>query len=123
MKYTFLFILTLLMLNFSNEIVAQEINAFLSGKVVNYKNLPMPDVNVKITLIPLNKTCNTTTNIKGIFNMPNLSPGGPYIIEVSLNGYAKTTKEILQLELGRNNISSLYIQPEFKEIAEIKNQN
>jgi hypothetical protein len=122
MKYTFLFILTLLLLNFSNKVDGQEINAFLSGKVVNEKNLPIPNANIKITLIPLNKICNTITNKKGIFNIPNLSPGGPYIIEVYLNGYSKTTKEILQLELGRTDVS-LYIQSEFKELAEVKNQN
>ena len=117
MKYIFL-IIALFMLNFN--IFAQETNAFLSGKVIDETNLPMPGVNVQITFLPLNKVSATVTNDKGSFYMPNLSPGGPYVVKFSFIGYKSEIKENLSLNLGTTTDLSVQIQPESQEIKSIE---
>ena len=117
MKYAFLLI-ALLMLNFN--IFAQETNAFLSGKVIDETNLPMPGVNIQITFLPLNKVSATVTNDKGIFYMTNLTPGGPYTVKFSFIGYKNEIRENLSLNLGTTTDLSVQIQPESQEIKSVE---
>lgn len=83
----------------------------ISGKIKDIQNKPIPGVSVQITYIPWNKVYNITTDKKGFFYVRNLSPGGPYTIFVTYNGYKTLTKEISSIDLGNDNKYNLYLYP------------
>jgi hypothetical protein len=106
----------LIIVNLSvDTLKAQPTSSFLSGKVLDENNLPISGVNVQITYVPWNKTRSAITNKKGIFCVPNLPPGGPYIIKFLCNGYEGQTREILSLDLGNTNDLSLHMRRENQE--------
>jgi hypothetical protein len=83
----------------------------ISGKIKDIQNKPIPGATVQITYIPWNKIYNVTTDKKGVFYVSNLSPGGPYTIYVTYDGYKSTTKEISSIDLGNDNKFNLYLYP------------
>lgn len=101
-------------------VMAQQTSAFLSGKVLDETNLPMPGVNVQIIYVPLQKTSATVTNEKGVFFVPNLSPGGPYKVIISFIGYKSETRDINSLSLGTTTDVSVKLQPETQEIKSVE---
>ena len=101
MKYTFLFIL---LLSFFS--IKAQTTSLLLGRILDEKNdLPIANVDVKITYSPWNSSKSTVSNKKGIFSVSNLSPGGPYTVKFSCNEYEDQIRELSSLDLGSNNLS------------------
>lgn len=101
MKYTFLFIL---LLSFFS--INAQTTSLLLGRVLDEKNnSPIASVDVKITYSPWNMSKSTVSDKKGIFSVSNLSPGGPYTVKFSCDGYEGQTRELSSLDLGSNNLS------------------
>lgn len=98
----------------STVLKAQQTSSFLSGKVLDEKNIPVQGVTVQITYVPWNKTRDAVTNKKGYFCVGNLPPGGPYTVKFTRDGYEFQTRELLTLELGTNNDLSLHMRLENK---------
>ncbi|MCE1198217.1 MAG: carboxypeptidase-like regulatory domain-containing protein [Marinilabiliales bacterium] len=92
--------------------VAQSTGAMLYGKVRNESEAPMAGVKVEILYLPWQKRLTTTTNAKGVFRMPNLAPGGPYVVRFSCKGYEEQVRSEVSLELGENNDLSLHMRAE-----------
>ncbi len=116
-KVLFAFLLLAITLN---NLVAQQTSAFLSGKVVDEMKIPLPGVNVQIVYLPLKKISATVTNDKGVFYVPNLSPGGPYQVLFSFIGYKPVAKDISSLSLGATTDLLVQMDPESQEIKSVE---
>ena len=113
-NFTGIFLLLIVLTVSANILKAQQTSSFLSGKVLDEKNIPVEGVTVQITYVPWNKTRDALTNKKGYFCVGNLPPGGPYTVKFTRNGYEFQTRELLTLELGTNNDLSLHMRLENK---------
>lgn len=91
---------------------AQQISSLLIGRVMNEKNEPIPGVKVQITYLPWNRVSVGTTNEKGIYSVANLSPGGPYTVRFSMDGYEAVSRDIITMVLGNSNSLSLHMRRE-----------
>jgi len=81
---------------------AQETSSTLSGRVIDAKGAFVSGVSITIKYLPTNATVSTETNNKGIFNIPNLKPGGPYTIKFSYVGFKDQIFNDVNLGLGTN---------------------
>ena len=114
-NFTGIFLLLIVLTVSANILKAQQTSSFLSGKVLDEKNIPLQGVTVQITYVPWNKTRDALTNKKGYFCVANLPPGGPYTVKFSYNGYQIQTREVLSLDLGNSNDLSLHMRRDIKE--------
>ncbi len=114
-NFTRIFLLLIVLIVSANILKAQQTSSFLSGKVLDEKNIPLPGVTVQITYVPWNKTRDALTNKKGYFCVANLPPGGPYTVKFSRNGYEIQSREVLSLDLGNSNDLSLHMRRDSKE--------
>ena len=114
-NFTRIFLLLIVLTVSANILKAQQTSSFLSGKVLDEKNIPVQGVTVRITYVPWNKTRDALTNKKGYFCVANLPPGGPYTVKFSCNGYEIQTREELSLDLGNSNDLSLHMRLDVKD--------
>lgn len=63
---------------------------------------PLVGATVSLTHQPTGTTYRTSTLNKGVFNFVNLTPGGPYRIEVTFVGFEPFTQDSIFLALGEN---------------------
>lgn len=94
-------LLTLLIL-LTGNIFAQETTSTLSGMVADEKGTMIPNASVSIIYEPTGAVAAVQTNKKGLFNLPNLRPGGPYTVVVSFVGLKEQKFENVNLGLGEN---------------------
>ncbi len=77
----------------ANSVFAQEITAEIRGTVADDAGNPIANATVRVTDERTARTRTTNTNNQGVFSARNLQVGGPYIIEVSANGYGSQRLE------------------------------
>src|SRR5262245_9723131 len=58
-------------------------------------------VSLKLTNVSTGATFAATSNASGVYVLDNIPPGGPYQLEVSLEGYYPVKSNALQLSLGQ----------------------
>ncbi|MGI8637341.1 MAG: carboxypeptidase regulatory-like domain-containing protein, partial [Segetibacter sp.] len=80
---------------------AQVTTSNISGTVTSASG-PLAGATVTVIHQPTGATFHTTTLNKGVYNVVNLTPGGPYRIEVSHVGLQKFTQDSIFLALGEN---------------------
>ncbi|MEB0248871.1 carboxypeptidase-like regulatory domain-containing protein, partial [Mucilaginibacter sp. 5B2] len=97
MKKIYLIILTLLVTVAAN---AQITTAVISGKVVDAKGVTMPGVTVSVLNTSTGTRYGSQTNADGRYTIPNVNPGGPYILSASFVGYKKDERTDVNLSLG-----------------------
>src|SRR4051794_38696028 len=81
---------------------AQETTATISGNVTDAKGAPIGGASVVVKHIPTGFSTGTQTNNKGLYYIPNLKPGGPYVITISFTGLKTETFDNINLQLGGN---------------------
>ncbi|MEI8075510.1 MAG: carboxypeptidase regulatory-like domain-containing protein [Bacteroidota bacterium] len=81
---------------------SQETVANLSGHITDAKGAFVSGAIVTISYLPTNAVTSAQSNSKGIFNITNLKPGGPYTIKFSFVGYKEQVFNDVNLGLGNN---------------------
>ncbi len=116
-KLPFYFLLTLLFLG--NNLFAQETSSALTGKVTDEKGAVIPNASIILKYQPTGTVSGTQTNGKGLFNLVNLRPGGPYTVIVSNTGFKVQTFENINLALGENAPVNVLLKLDDKSLTEI----
>lgn len=80
---------------------AQVTSSSMSGTIKDEKGETLPGASVKATHLPSGTVYTTSTNKDGLFNLPGMRVGGPYTVEVSFIGYAKSSYNDITLQLGQ----------------------
>lgn len=80
---------------------AQVTTSSISG-TISSANAPLAGATITATHLPTGTVSRTSTMSKGSYNLVNLTPGGPYKIEVTYVGYASFTQDSIFLALGEN---------------------
>ncbi|HKG68490.1 MAG TPA: carboxypeptidase-like regulatory domain-containing protein, partial [Segetibacter sp.] len=82
-------------------LTAQVTTSSISG-TISSANVPLAGATVTVTHLPTGIVSRTTTLTKGVYNLVNLIPGGPYKIDVTYVGYQTFTQDSIFLALGEN---------------------
>jgi len=93
-------ILCLLFCLFTQLSEAQITSTTVTGKVVDAKNATLPGVSISVVNTSTGTRYGTQTNADGRYTIPNISPGGPYIISATFIGYKKQEHDDITLSLG-----------------------
>ena len=102
-----------------NTAIGQETTANLGGSIVDPSGAPVAGATINLVHIPTGAKAMTQTNSKGLFNAPNLKPGGPYTIVITYTGLQTQTVENVQLNLGNNPDLSLILKKDEKALTEV----
>ncbi len=73
----------------------------MNGKVSDSSE-PLIGANVLAVHLPTGTTYGNSTNIDGLYRLPNMRVGGPYTVTVSYTGYDDFIKENVYLQLGQS---------------------
>lgn len=79
---------------------AQVTTSSISGVVKNKTGSPLPGASVTATHVPTGTVYTTSARTGGRFDINNMNPGGPYIINTTFVGYEADKKEEVFLALG-----------------------
>lgn len=98
---------------------AQETTSTISGRVNDDKGNPIAGATVTAIHEPTGAISTTQSNKKGIFNIPNLKPGGPYTVKVTFVGFSEQKAENLNFTLGNNPDMSIGLKLDTKSMNEV----
>ncbi len=120
MKSKFNFVISVLLLWIAaiTTLNAQVTGSGITGKVTG-KGEPLFGASVLATHIPSGTQYGTVANTEGRFNLQGLRPGGPYKIEVSFVGFAKSTYTDVTLFLGENFVLNASLKDDVIETGEV----
>src|ERR1039458_10847066 len=82
------------------SLCAQSNFATLSGRIQDPSQAPVSGARISVTAKATAAVRQAVTNGEGLFEFPNLLPGG-YAVQVSAPGFAVETRDVL-LEVGQN---------------------
>jgi len=100
MKKIYQILLTGIFLAIAGVANAQLTSAVISGKIVDQKGAALPGVNVSATNTSTGTHYGAQTNAEGRYSIPNVNPGGPYIITASFIGFKKEERTDVTLTIG-----------------------
>ncbi len=103
----------LILLFTSFHLLAQSPSATIKGRIVSFKNEPLPDVSITLQ----NTTLGSVTNRDGYFTISNVPPGN-YVIVASSTGYAATSKKI-KVEAGKTANLDLQLSENKQELQNV----
>ncbi len=115
-----LIIISIFLLSQFNKIEAQVTSSGLTGKVTDSKGEFLPGVVVLVTHNPTGTKYPTMTDLKGIYHLVNLIPGGPYTIKATFIGQKDQVKEGVNLALGENLKFNIVMQESTQDLAEVE---
>ena len=101
------------------QVLSQTTTAAINGSVKSNKGEPVGDANIVLTCLPTAATYSGSTDKAGLFVITNLSPGGPYTLEVSHIGFAKESIKDLFIKLGENLTTDITLLPAYTMLKEI----
>src|SRR5882757_8060476 len=81
---------------------AQETTSSINGIINDDKGNIVTGATITVIHEPTGAITSTQTNKKGIFNITNLKPGGPYTVKVSYVGFKEEKVDNLNFTLGNN---------------------
>jgi outer membrane receptor protein involved in Fe transport len=81
--------------------MAQVTTSSITGSVVT-GTAPLTGATVTVTHRPTGTVFRTTSLSNGVYNLVNLIPGGPYLLEATFVGYQGYTQDSIFLALGEN---------------------
>jgi len=91
-----------LALTFSlNLMFAQVTTSGMNGKVIGANGESLPGATVIAVHVPSGTQYGTTTDVAGLYRLPNMNVGGPYTLTVSYIGFEPFVKEGIYLSLGQ----------------------
>jgi outer membrane receptor protein involved in Fe transport len=92
-----------LLVSLSSDSFAQGVTtAAINGLIVDRTDTPLPGANIIAKHEPSGTIYGSSSRADGRYNLPNLRPGGPYSITVSLIGYQKQASTDIFLRLSQN---------------------
>lgn len=95
----------MLLLIFSSKTMAQITTAQISGKVVDGAGKSLDGATIQLVNTTNGGKYNTVSNKDGRFLLPELNPGGPYTLTVSMSGFVDQSIPELNLVLGSNTLN------------------
>lgn len=98
---------------------AQLTTSELKGRVSAAKE-SLPGANVLLVHQPTGTQYGTTTNAGGYFTIPNLTPGGPYLVKVSFIGYKEYQNDQMYLSLGQSFQLNVQLTEASTDLEEVK---
>jgi hypothetical protein len=116
-KLSFYFLIAVLFL--STNLFAQETSSSLTGKVTDEKGTVIPNASIILKYEPTGAVSGSQTNSKGLFNLVNLRPGGPYTVTVSNSGFKAQKFENINLALAENTPVNVLMRVDDKSLTEI----
>ena len=116
-KLSFYFLIAVLFL--STNLFAQETSSALTGKVTDEKGTVIANASIILKYEPTGAVSGSQTNSKGLFNLVNLRPGGPYTVTVSNSGFKVQKFENINLALGENAPVNVLMRVDDKSLTEI----
>jgi hypothetical protein len=90
-----------------------------TGKVIDDQKADVFGATVTATHLPSGSIYGTTTLENGRFTIPNVRVGGPYLIEVSYTGFAKSTVDNIFVQLGQKLNLDFEIKTEDVNLSEV----
>ena len=97
----------------------QETTSTINGHTTDENGLVLKDVSITIIHVPTGKVITSRSNSKGIFNIPNLQAGGPYIVKVDAPNHPEEKLENINLSLGNNPDLDFVLKGKASEISEV----
>ncbi len=95
---------------------AQTTTATLTGKLVSDKGEELIGVTVLALYGPTGTKRGTATDLDGRFAIPNLTPGGPYLVVVSYVGFRTQRINDVYLTLGNTSNLSVMMEPDADQL-------
>jgi len=112
----FLVILLITGMVFSS--LAQVTTSGISGRITG-NNESLPGAAISVVHVPSGTQYGTITNSDGRFSLQGMRTGGPYKVEISFVGYAKSTYSEINLSLGETFILNVNLKESTTEVAEV----
>ncbi|MBP6023230.1 TonB-dependent receptor [Ferruginibacter sp.] len=115
----------IVLLVFPFAVSAQVTTSSLNGNIKNAAGADLPGASVLAVHTPTGTIYTTATRKGGIFNIPNMNPGGPYTITITYVGYKTITREGINLSLGETlseNFIMLETASDLKEVIVASNR-
>ncbi|GEM_PF-3081976 len=117
MKIGLKFFLTIVFFAIVYTSNAQVTTASISGLIRDNEG-PLAKATIKAYYSKTSVTYDVNTSKKGNFRLNNLTPGGPYIIEVSYAGYETQKIDNFYLKLGADENLDFHLKPIQTQISE-----
>ena len=93
--------------------------ASINGLVKDADGEFLPGANVVALHIPTGTSYGASTRADGLFNLPNLKIGGPYLVTVSFVGYSDQKLENIYLKIGQKLRLEFSLETEFYNLGEV----
>lgn len=98
---------------------AQVTTSSMSGKITEGDGTAVAGATVVATHVPSGTTYYSITDQNGLYRIPEMRPGGPYKVEVSLLGFGTNTQEGMHLVLAENFSHSVKLSEEAITLSEV----
>lgn len=96
-KYVLLLVVTLVT---TISLCSQTTTSAVSGKLVDVKKEALPGATIVWVHVPTGTHYGATSNDDGIYNVNNMTPGGPYTATITFVGFQTQEHKNLYLKLG-----------------------
>ena len=123
--YTYV-LLNILLLAILPSLRAQVTSSSVFGVINDAKKQPIIGATVVFTYIPTGLKYGAATDDKGYYDISNMTPGGPYTIDVKYLGYQQITQKDIYVSLGSNvrfDFAMNETASEIKEVTVTSNKN
>jgi hypothetical protein len=100
MKKLYFIVLTVFAIGLTTMANAQITTGTISGKVTDQKGGTLPGVTISVVNTSTGTRYGNQTNVDGRYTIPNVNPGGPYIITASFVGFKKQEQDNITINLG-----------------------
>ena len=98
---------------------AQITSSALSGVVKDEKGETLIGANVNAVHQPTGTEYNTITNLSGVYTIPSVRVGGPYVVRVSYVGYKTSEVSNITATLGITSNVNVILREESTELSEV----
>ena len=98
--------------------LAQVTTSSMSGRITG-NNESLPGAAILAIHVPSGTQYGTITNSDGRFSLQGMRTGGPYKVEVSFVGYAKSTYSEINLSLGETFVLNANLKESTTEVGEV----
>jgi hypothetical protein len=101
------------------KLFAQETTSEIQGVVTDDKGQGLQGATIVATHLPTSTTYTTTTRKDGLYNLPNLRVGGPYVITVTYVGFNAEKHENVSLLLGQEFKADFTMKSSSQQLSEV----
>lgn len=91
----------------------------INGKVVGNNGEILPGATVLAKHIPTGTQYAAVTNAQGLYFLPNMNVGGPYLVTISFVGYEKQERGNIYITLGQNFQLNANLSEKSEDLGEV----